>query len=522
MQKPKASKTVTTVLALLILSLMPTTLYSSSINSPVTMVSAQEDPSSAPFNTSPENQNESSQNATTTTNATTERVPTQQGFETKVLATNLSQPHNIIYGPDDMLWITERFGKVITLVDPLNGTKVATMPVPEVHQSEGQDGLLGMALDPDFSNNHYIYVAYTYDANPGEDLERLTKITKFTFDPSTYSISEPVDLISGLQGSIDHNSGRLAFGPDGKLYYTIGDQGKNQLSLFCLDIEAQTLPTAEEVADQNWTAYQGKVLRMNTDGSIPEDNPEINGVQSHIYTYGHRNPQGLTVGPEGDLYVAEHGPNSDDEVNHLVAGGNFGWPYIAGYQDDKAYRYVNWSSAGEQCPNLNSFNITSGIAAGVSMSNESEFNAPNLIEPVVTFFTVESNYNFTDHNCGELAYICNPTVAPSSLRLYNSDTIPGWENTLLMPTLKAGKIYKLTLNDNGTALSNEPIELFHSENRYRDVAISPDGSTLFVITDSEGPAQAIGGGATTELWNPGSVLEFKYVGENINKMTGIQ
>lgn len=289
-----------------------------------------------------------------------------------------------------------------------------------------------------------------------------------------------------------------------------------------MDIEAQTLPTAEEVAAQNWTAYQGKVLRMNTDGSIPEDNPEINGVQSHIYTYGHRNPQGLTVGPEGDLYVAEHGPNSDDEVNHLVAGGNFGWPYIAGYQDDKAYRYVNWSSAGEQCPNLNSFNITSGIAAGVSMSNESEFNAPNLIEPVVTFFTVESNYNFTDHNCGELAYICNPTVAPSSLRLYNSDTIPGWENTLLMPTLKAGKIYKLTLNDNGTALSNEPIELFHSENRYRDVAISPDGSTLFVITDSEGPAQAIGGGATTGLWNPGSVLEFKYVGENINKMTGIQ
>jgi hypothetical protein len=93
-----------------------------------------------------------------------------------------------------------------------------------------------------------------------------------------------------------------------------------------------------------------------------------------------------------------------------------------------------------------------------------------------------------------------------------------------MPTLKGGKIYQLMLNDNRTSLAQEPVQMFQSENRYRDLAISPDGSTLYVITDSSGPVQAIGGGATTELWNPGSVLEFKYVGvgENINKMTGMQ
>jgi PQQ-dependent dehydrogenase (s-GDH family) len=506
MLKPKATRAVTTALWFLLLTMMPTTL---AIYSPwIKHAFSQEDPASAPFNTSPDVQNSSAQNGTG------ERLPSQQGFEARVLATNFSEPHNIIYGPDNVLWITERAGKNITLVDPANGSKMASMPVPGVHQSQGQDGLLGMAFDPNFNITHHIYVAYTYDAIPGEELERLAKITRFTYDQNAGTIGQPVDLISGLSGSIDHNSGRMTFGLDGKIYYTIGDQGKNQLSLYCLDIEAQTLPTAEEVASKNWTSYQGKVLRMNPDGSIPEDNPAIDGVQSHIFTYGHRNPQGLTVGLEGDLYVSEHGPNSDDEINHLKAGGNFGWPYVAGYKDDKAYRYINWSSTAEQCPDLDPFNVTSAISVGAMVVNESQFNHQGFVPPVVTFFTVESDYNFTDHNCGELAYICNPTIAPSSLRTYTSDTIPGWNGTLLMTALKAGKIFKLNLNENGTALATEPVEMFHSENRYRDLAFSPDGSTMYVITDSSGPAQAIGGGATTDLWNPGSLLKFRYMGSN--------
>ena len=80
---------------------------------------------------------------------------------------------------------------------------------------------------------------------------------------------------------------------------------------------------------------------MNPDGSIPDDNPEINGVKSHIYTYGQRNAQGISVGPNGDLYIAEHGDNSDDEINRLQAGGNYGWPYVSGYNDNKAYQYYN-------------------------------------------------------------------------------------------------------------------------------------------------------------------------------------
>jgi PQQ-dependent dehydrogenase (s-GDH family) len=247
------------------------------------------------------------------------------GFSVRVLGTNFSAPHNILYGPDGALWITERLGKNITRVDPSYGSRLSSMAVLNVWQSEGQDGLMGMAFDPDFNNTNYIYVAYTYNAQPGEEVDRRTKITRFTYDPTTSTIGEPFDLISGLSGSVDHNSGRLIFGPDGKLYYTIGDQGNNQFSRCCFDIRAPALPTEEDVAAKDWAAYQGKVLRMNPDGSIPDDNPEIDGVRSHIFTYGHRNHQGIAVGPNGDLYAVEHGDKSDDEFNHLQAGGNYGW-----------------------------------------------------------------------------------------------------------------------------------------------------------------------------------------------------
>lgn len=138
-----------------------------------------------------------------------------------VLARNLSAPLNLLFGPDDTLWITERVGKDIVRIDPTNGTILSTMPIPNVNQSQGQDGVLGMAFDPDFNNTYHIYVAYTYEEEPdrsnGTEVEGTpelkTKITRFTYDPTTHNISEPQDLISGLSGSGDHNSGRMTFGP---------------------------------------------------------------------------------------------------------------------------------------------------------------------------------------------------------------------------------------------------------------------------------------------------------------------
>ncbi|ALI35393.1 Quinoprotein glucose dehydrogenase B precursor [Candidatus Nitrosocosmicus oleophilus] len=444
-----------------------------------------------------------------------EQLLKEQGFSVNVIAKNLSAPLNLLYGPDNALWITERVGKDVLRVDPINGTILSKMPIPNVNQSGGQDGVLGMAFDPNFNSTNHIYIAYTYEDGSVGVPDLRTKITQFTFDPSTNNISEPKDLITGLSGSSDHNSGRMTFGPDGKLYYTIGDQGKNQLALACLNNMAQHLPTTQQVAANNWSTYEGKVLRMNPDGSIPEDNPVINGVQSHIYTYGHRNAQGITVGPTGDIYISEHGDNSDDEVNRLVAGGNYGWPYVSGYIDDKAYQYYNWSAA-KNCPELK-FNDVAPAPPGVTVKNESEFNATNFVPPIATFYTVEKNFNFTQaaKSCGKMASTCYPTVAPSSLRLYTSDTIPGWENSLLMTTLKGGKIIKITLDDNGTAVKGKPQELFRSENRYRDIAFSPDGSTVYVITDMGGPVQAIKEGPitpTTTLWSPGALIAFKYMG----------
>jgi PQQ-dependent dehydrogenase (s-GDH family) len=266
---------------------------------------------------------------------------------------------------------------------------------------------MGMTFDPDFNNTHYIYVAYTYDANPGEELDRRTKITRFTYGAVASIIIEPVDLISGLSGSIDHNSGRMTFGPDGKLYYTIGDQGKNYLTLYCLDNQAQELPTVEQITAKNWSAYEGKVLRMNPDGSIPPDNPVINGVQSHIFMYGHRNAQGIAVGPNSVIFISEHDDKSDDEVNLLQAGGNYGWPYVSGYNDGQAYQYVNWSAA-QNCEDLE-FNNIAPQPPGVPVMNESEFDKTNFVPPLATFYTVENGYNFTFPGCD---YICWPTVAP--------------------------------------------------------------------------------------------------------------
>jgi PQQ-dependent dehydrogenase (s-GDH family) len=190
--------------------------------------------------------------------------------------------------------------------------------------------------------NDYVYVAYTYDADPGEALDHRAKIRRYTYDPVTQKLDTPVDIITDLPA---HNAGRLVYGPDQKLYYSIGDQGSNQFLNACNVIAAQDTPTQSEVTAKDFSKYKGKILRLNLDGTIPTDNPEINGVQSHVYTYGHRNPQGLAFGPEGTLYSAEHGPKTDDEVNIIQAGKNYGWPHVAGYKDDKAYVYANWSAS---------------------------------------------------------------------------------------------------------------------------------------------------------------------------------
>ena len=297
---------------------------------------------------------------------------------------------------------------------------------------------------------------------------------RLTYDEAAGTLSDPVELISGMPASNDHNSGRMKIGPDGKLYYTIGDGGNDQLGNWCIPIESQTLPTAEEVAAKNWFAYQGKSLRFNLDGSIPDDNPEIKGVRSHIFTYGHRNMQGIDFAPDGTLYASEQGPKSDDEVNILQSGGNYGWPNVVGYRDNMAYQYARWKDAEAPCEALMFSDIA--IPSTVPTADESEFTE-EIVEPVTTLFTVPSNWDFTDDRCEGMDFICWPTVAASSIEVYESDGIPEWKHSLLVTALKLGSVYRIPLSADGKTISGPPERYFRTAeplSRHRRLARRQD------------------------------------------------
>jgi PQQ-dependent dehydrogenase (s-GDH family) len=448
-------------------------------------------------------------------------------FEMKVLTNGLEAPWEISWGPDNWLWLTERTGGKITRINPEDGTKQVAIDIEEVSAPGGQDGLLGLALDPGLlqgTGNDFVYVAYTYVdkerekhdwvADPFSPYANLfAKIVRYTYNEADGTLGEPVELITGMPGQNDHNSGRLKFGPDAKLYYTIGDGGKGQLGNWCIPIEAQRLPTAEEVGATDWIAYQGKSLRLNLDGSIPEDNPEIDGVRSHVLTYGHRNMQGIDFGPDGTLYASEQGPKTDDEINILTAGDNYGWPHVVGYQDDMAYQMARWDQATTPCAQLTFSDIT--IDPSVPVTDETEW-PDEQHDPIATLFTVPNEWDFTDEACGGIDFICWPTVATSSMQAYfpaAGEGVPGWENSLLVTTLKRGSIYRIPLSEDGQTVSGPIERYFQSENRLRDMAVGPDMKTLYIATDASGLVGTMDGGAGTTLANPGAILVYTYTGE---------
>lgn len=440
----------------------------------------------------------------------------QETFTGKVLISGLEGPWEVTWGPDDMLWVTERAGKRVTRIDPMTGEKQDALTIDDVLVDKQHQGLLGMALHPDLlKGNNYVYLAYTYDATPGDSNDQddpRAKVVRYTYDDKSHTLGEPLELIAGIPAGNDHNGGRLKIGPDGMLYHTLGEQGANQFGNYCMPIDAQKLPTQAEVDGKDWSAYKGKVLGMALDGSIPADNPEISGVRSHIFTYGHRNPQGIVFGPDGTLYQVEHGANADDEVNVLAAGANYGWPYVAGYRDDQSYAYYNWSAAPD-CAQLTWTNLTDPavVPKSVPRQAETDWKEP-FTEPLKTLFTVPNGYDFEDEACGDLFFICRPSVAPSSVDYYPMDgAIPGWGGSLLATTLKNGAVYRFKLTADGKGIRDID-QVFDTVNRYRDLAIGPDNKTFYIATDAGGIARDATGGATDKMDNPGSILVFSYAG----------
>lgn len=217
------------------------------------------------------------------------------GGEPEVTAEGLEVPWEIVFLPDGDILLTERSGRLRRL-----GREPAVFRVDGVRQA-GEGGLLGLALHPNFIVNRLLYIYYTAVS----DGNLQNRVERYRLDGE--GLSGRRVILAGIPGARIHNGGRIAFGPEGYLYITTGDAGNGRLA-------------------QDRQSLAGKILRLSDDGSIPAGNPFNNAV----YSYGHRNPQGLAWDDRGRLWSTEHGPRGFDEINLIEAGGNYGWPRVTG------------------------------------------------------------------------------------------------------------------------------------------------------------------------------------------------
>ena len=213
-------------------------------------------------------------------------------------------PWEIQWGPDDYIWMTERYGRVSRL-NPETGVRTTILDLTNTVYDNSEAGLLGMQLHPDFENTPQVFLAYTYFSGGVKE-----RIVRYNYNSTSGMLENPLTLVEGINGNTTHIGCRLLILPDNTLLATTGDY------------QNQSSPQSE-------SSVSGKILRMNLDGSIPSDNPF--GPSSYLYSIGHRNAQGLVLAPNGIIYSSEHGPQTNDEFNIVEAGGNYGWPDIEGF-----------------------------------------------------------------------------------------------------------------------------------------------------------------------------------------------
>jgi glucose/arabinose dehydrogenase len=320
------------------------------------------------------------------------------------LATNLNTVWELVWGPDNFIWMTERYGR-ISRVDPASGQVQALLTLPDVTPT-GESGLLGLALHPQFATSPYVYVVYNYTAN-GSLKEKLVR---YTYSAAAGTLTAPLVLLGNIDATTSHSGSRLLILADGTLLMTTGD--------------AQQQPQAQNTASLN-----GKTLRLNLDGSIPANNP-IAG--SPVYTFGHRNPQGLVQLPNGSLYSSEHGPNNDDEINKIEAGRNYGWPTVQGY---------------------------------CNLAAEAAFCAANNVREPLTTWT--------------------PPIAPAGLAYYDHPAITGWRGGLLLAVLKNATLLHLPLTTGGQSVLPATGYLT-TFGRLRAICVSPQGKVYIGTSNRDG------------------------------------
>jgi glucose/arabinose dehydrogenase len=326
-------------------------------------------------------------------------------FTLELITDKIEVPWGFVFLPDNSMLITDVDGELFHRSNDGSLTSIANVPTV-LH--EGQGGLLDIELDPDYADNKTIYLSFS---KPKDD-KATTAVVRAVLDGS--ALSEVTEIFEALPylPTKHHYGGRLEFDNDKKLYITVGDRGRR-------DDNPQSLEN-----------HCGKVHRINTDGSIPEDNPFVgqeNAIAS-IYSYGHRNPQGLVYDADKDImWEHEHGPRGGDELNIIKKGENYGWPVV-------------------------SFGINYN---GTTFTNKTEMEGMTNAEKYWV-----------------------PSIAPCGLTQVKSDKYPGWEDQLLVASLRFKYLNKV-------AEDGSEVQMLKNIGRMRNVRIDREGF-IYVSTESPG------------------------------------
>ena len=313
---------------------------------------------------------------------------------------SLNVPWEIAWGPDDQIWFTQQ-GGTVSRVDPHTGTTKRLLDItPQIHLHRTM-GLLGMAL---YAVKDQQFVVLNYTTYTADSL-LVSRLERYTYAKDT--LIDPLVLLEIPGGAGGHNGSRVIISA-GKIFWATGDAGRSANS-------------------QDISSLNGKILRLNLDGSVPDDNPYRGSL---VWSLGHRNIQGLVAIREGKLFSAEHGEATDDEVNLISKGTNYGWPRVQGFCDKPEERLF--------CDSV------------------------PVREPLKAW---------------------TPCIAPSGLDYYHSNKIPEWHNSLLLLTLKGVSLRALTLNAGKTNVLGEKIYFDHHFGRLRDICISPTGD-IYIATSN--------------------------------------
>jgi glucose/arabinose dehydrogenase len=348
-------------------------------------------------------------------------------LDTIVIQTGLAIPWDIAFLPDGRMIVTERPGRIRVYAGPApRAALLQTVDVPDV-RAEGEAGLMGVAVDADFEANPYVYVCASLDAD-GEagDAPWHNAILRFVVGEDGRLADESTLFDEPMTAAVHHNGCAVEMDPQRHLWFTMGDG----------NVSAAEVNPAQDPANLN-----GKVLRINADGSIPDDNPVVTGTDapSAIWSMGHRNAQGLTIAPDGTVYTVEHGNETDDELNRPVAGGNYGY---ACYTDTDHPAPAQDGPAASGCADPEAYLPPLWISGSA-------------------------------------------TIATSGIRYLTGDTWGRWEGSLLVTTLKEQDLRRFELRDGGMRAEQVDVLLDDAYGRLRGIALGPDGALY--LTTSNGP-----------------------------------